>query len=69
MGKGVKFMDNFIEFQNVTFSYDEDEENGIGETVVRNFSLQIFSTISQVLRMILWLRLFLVFRISMRRIL
>ena len=34
-------MDNFIEFQNVTFSYDEDEENNIGETVVENFSLQI----------------------------
>ena len=34
-------MDNFIEFQNVTFSYDEDEENNLGETVVENFSLQI----------------------------
>ena len=35
-------MDNFIEFQNVTFSYDEDEESGnIGETIVENFSLQI----------------------------
>ena len=34
-------MDNFIEFQNVTFSYDEDEENNIGETVVENFNLQI----------------------------
>lgn len=34
-------MDNFIEFQNVTFSYDEDEENNIGETVIENFSLQI----------------------------
>ena len=34
-------MDNFIEFQNVTFSYDEDEENNIGETIVENFNLQI----------------------------
>ena len=34
-------MDNFIEFQNVTFSYDEDEENNLCETVVENFSLQI----------------------------
>ncbi|MBO7318580.1 MAG: ATP-binding cassette domain-containing protein, partial [Clostridia bacterium] len=34
-------MDNFIEFKNVTFSYDEDEVSGIGETVVKNFSLQI----------------------------
>ncbi len=34
-------MDNFIEFQNVSFSYDEDEENAMGETVVENFSLQI----------------------------
>ena len=35
-------MDNFIEFQNVTFSYDEDEEgNTTGETIVENFSLQI----------------------------
>ena len=35
-------MDNFIEFQNVTFSYDEDEEtNSIGETVIENFSLKI----------------------------
>ena len=34
-------MDNFIEFQNVTFSYDEDEENNLGETVIENFSLQI----------------------------
>ena len=34
-------MDNFIEFQNVTFSYDEDEDNNIGETIVENFSLQI----------------------------
>ena len=34
-------MDNFIEFQNVTFSYDEDEESNPGETVVENFNLQI----------------------------
>lgn len=34
-------MDNFIEFQNVTFSYDEDEDNNIGETIVENFSLSI----------------------------
>ena len=34
-------MDNFIEFQNVTFSYDEDEENTLGETVIENFSLKI----------------------------
>lgn len=35
-------MENFIEFQNVTFSYDEDEEsNTVGETIVENFSLQI----------------------------
>ena len=34
-------MDNFIEFENVTFSYAEDEENAVGETVVENFSLQI----------------------------
>ncbi len=34
-------MDNFIEFKNVTFSYDEDENNNIGETVIENFSLQI----------------------------
>ena len=34
-------MDNFIEFQNVTFSYDEDDETSRGETVIENFSLQI----------------------------
>ena len=34
-------MDNFIEFENVTFSYDEDEENTLGETVIENFSLKI----------------------------
>ena len=34
-------MDNFIEFQNVTFSYDEDDESSRGETVIENFSLQI----------------------------
>ena len=34
-------MDNFIEFKNVTFSYEEDEDSGIGDTIVENFSLQI----------------------------
>ena len=35
-------MENFIEFQDVTFSYEEDEEGStIGETIVENFSLQI----------------------------
>ena len=34
-------MENFIEFQNVTFSYDDDEENTRGETVIENLSLQI----------------------------
>ena len=35
-------MENFIEFQDVTFSYEEDEEGStIGETIIENFSLQI----------------------------